>query len=300
MELTLRESYRHTANVEARLAMADSSNDTLRAQLQETSQDLFHQRRDLQRLEVTIELERERHSNAISLVASTQLELNNTASSAADDQARLVQLEGLVGEIESLRSTIVHIESERAGAFVSFAEVEAHAQAVHAQLNDSLSKADVLQEQLNDSLGNAHHWYLQAIEREKRLHAVLESTSWRVTGPVRLVVTTIYKTVKFPALTVKKVARGVANRLVTFVIARPKLAVKLGNVSRKMPKVHARLSRIARAEDHSSSPVDIGPKNAAAELAVVSVSQSGQQPVTHRASAIYHALESSVESKVKH
>lgn len=318
MELTLREGYRHTANVEARLAVADSSNDTLREQLQQTSQELFQQRKDLQRLEVTLELERERQINAMSLVASAQAELSNSESSesasSADEQARLAQLEGLVAEIESLRSSIAQVESERANAFLSFAEVEAHAKDLHAQLNNSLShahslqtqlddstsRAAVLQDQLNDSLGNAHHWYLQALGYEQRLKAVLKSSSWRVTSPLRLVFGAIYTTVKFPALAFKKVARGVANRLVNFVIARPKLAVKLGNVSRKMPKVHARLSRIARAEDHSSAPVDIGPKNATAELAVGSVSQSGQQPVTHRASAIYHALESSVESKVKH
>ena len=64
---------------------------------------------------------------------------------------------------------------------------------LEAELNQSLNNAHTwylratdLEAQLNQSLGNAHTWFLRANQHEQYVQTLRESTSWRVTGPLRL------------------------------------------------------------------------------------------------------------------
>ena len=54
-------------------------------------------------------------------------------------------------------------------------------------LEQALERAERLQAEMNLSLSNAHNWYLRATTYEQQLEALLRSTAWRITAPLRTV-----------------------------------------------------------------------------------------------------------------
>ena len=54
-------------------------------------------------------------------------------------------------------------------------------------LEQAMERAERLQAEMNLSLSNAHNWYLRATTYEQQLEALLRSTAWRITAPLRTV-----------------------------------------------------------------------------------------------------------------
>ncbi|WP_296250642.1 methyltransferase domain-containing protein [Pseudomonas sp. UBA4194] len=284
MELTLRESHRHTAHAEARQAATEASNDVLRQQIHQMTQEFFEQRKELQRLEVKLEFETDlkcagENSSAEASLASESAPVVGSSLSA-EDEAKLLQYEALLSDLELARNEIRQSAQERE-------ELRAH-------VDQQGSAVDHLQLQLNDSLGNAHHWYQQAMAYESQFKRVTGSFSWRITRPMRVVARGALRIVKSPLGACKSIVRRLAGRGVRFVISRPRLAARLNGLLKKSPRLHARLSRFARPGHQS--PVAPGP----AVIVHNGLKQPLNTSVSHRANAIYQALENSNESKVRH
>lgn len=53
------------------------------------------------------------------------------------------------------------------------------------KINESQGEKALLTERLNESLGNAHHWWLRAVDAQAQVAAIHSSSSWRLTRPWR-------------------------------------------------------------------------------------------------------------------
>lgn len=285
MELTLRESHRHAAHVEARQAATEASNDMLRQQNHQMTQEFFEQRKELQHMEVKLEFESDLRRAAEKAMAELPSRISEAVPApvsplSAEDEAKILQYDALLAEVELARNVVQQTTEERAE--------------LHARVEQQGSAIDHLQLQLNDSLGNAHHWYQQAMAYEGQLTRVTSSFSWRLTRPMRVVARGTLRIVKSPLEACKSVGRRMATKGVRFVMARPRLLARLNGLLKKSPRLHARLSQFVRPGHHS--PVVPSP--------AVVIHSELEKPldtsVSHRANAIYRALESLNESKGRH
>lgn len=201
---------------------------------------------------------------------------------------RLVRAEVQAKEAE----LTARLELERVQTSASYSSIE-------ARYNDAEARASGLQRQLDESLGNAHLWYTRALAHEAQLQATLASTSWRLTAPLRFGVRATGGVVKSPRGAIKWFIRSVANRGVQFVLARPRLSMKLNRTLKKFPRLHTRLSNLVRNRaanrPYGAGTTPMSDFNASMH----SESAFGSQRQTQRAYAIYQALESAAISKVE-
>jgi SAM-dependent methyltransferase len=184
------------------------------------------------------------------------------------------------------------LELQRAQADASYTAVATRSKEVEAHASE-------LQRQLDESLENAHLWYTRAVAYEAHQRAMLTSTSWRLTAPLRLCARATGGVLKSPRQTIKRFIRGVANRAVRFVLARPGLSTKLNRGLKKFPRLHTRLSNLARSRA-ASQPYTAGVTPMSGFNAPMQGEPApGSQWQTQRANAIYQALESAANSKVE-
>ncbi|UZJ61120.1 methyltransferase domain-containing protein [Pseudomonas sp. KU26590] len=57
-----------------------------------------------------------------------------------------------------------------------------------SSIEAAAAQLEAVQAALNESLSNAHNWYVRATTYEQKLTAFEQSTSWRITAPLRLIV----------------------------------------------------------------------------------------------------------------
>ncbi|WP_313551306.1 class I SAM-dependent methyltransferase [Pseudomonas sp.] len=115
-------------------------------------------------------------------------------------------------------------------------ELNKHKQELELKLAES-------QRQLNESLANAHHWWLQTGSRDEQIQALLKSTSWQITKPLRL----LSSTFRFPSgglfEPIKALIRPPMLITARFIAARPGLKRRLASYARRFPNVFQRLKR---------------------------------------------------------
>lgn len=106
--------------------------------------------------------------------------------------------------------------------------------------------------QLQESLGNAHHWYLRATEAEQhhaaaqqRINDLLNSTSWKITAPLRGLRRLIAWLLALPFRAIKVLLRPLLSRVIRFALNRPEVRTRWANRLRKYPKVFAHLRQFA-------------------------------------------------------
>ena len=191
------------------------------------------------------------------------------------------------------------LELQRIQADASYTAVEVRSKEVEVFFKEAEARASELQRQLDESLGNAHLWYTRAVASEAHQRAMLTSTSWRLTAPLRFCVGATRSALKSPRQTIKWFIRGMAGRAVRFVLARPRLSSKLNRSLKKFPRLHTRLSNMARNRA-ASQPYTAGVTPMSGfNGSMQGESASGSQRQTQRANAIYQALESAANSKVE-
>jgi SAM-dependent methyltransferase len=228
----------------------------------------------------------------------------------SDAQAKNgVWLEGLIGQVAD-RTLELEIRAHKLDVLTEQlnGRVNGQLQEMHGQLHETAvqlikveaqSKEAELQRQLDESLGNAHLWYTRAVAYEAHQRAMLTSTSWRLTAPLRFCARATGGVLKSPRQTIKRFIRGVANRAVRFVLARPGLSTKLNRGLKKFPRLHTRLSNLARSRA-ASQPYTAGVTPMSGFNAPMQGEPApGSQWQTQRANAIYQALESAANSKVE-
>lgn len=113
------------------------------------------------------------------------------------------------------------------------------------QLDTQLRKT---QEQLNQSLANAHYWYLQANAHEAQVKDVLNSISWRVTKPLRLLMIRVRRVRGGLARLARRLLRPFLTATMRWVMGRPELKRRLTSRLRHHPVLfqHLRLFALNR------------------------------------------------------
>lgn len=84
---------------------------------------------------------------------------------------------------QSLEQTMERAEHLR----LSEEQLKRERATLQENLEQTQQRAEQLQTEMNLSLSNAHNWYLRAMAHEQQLNAVLGSTAWRATAPLRSV-----------------------------------------------------------------------------------------------------------------
>ncbi|MEB1530131.1 methyltransferase domain-containing protein [Xanthomonas sp. WHRI 7945] len=129
-------------------------------------------------------------------------------------------------------------QHESEGARIS--AIRRRMELLHACNADYRHEADQAKAALEASLSNAHHWYLRAVDAERRLAVVLASRSWRLTKPIRFAT----RLVRAPATASRRLAVAGIRR----VMRRPLLARSMNAVLKRVPALHSRLRRVAVQE----------------------------------------------------
>lgn len=215
------------------------------------------------------------------------------------------QLEEMHGQLHETALQLIRVEAQSKEAELTArlelqrVQADASYSAVEARSKEVEAHASELQRQLDESLENAHLWYTRAVAYEAHQRAMLTSTSWRLTAPLRLCARATGGVLKSPRQTIKRFIRGVANRAVRFVLARPGLSTKLNRGLKKFPRLHTRLSNLARSRA-ASQPYTAGVTPMSGFNAPMQGEPApGSLWQTQRANSIYQALESAANSKVE-
>jgi glycosyltransferase involved in cell wall biosynthesis/SAM-dependent methyltransferase len=66
--------------------------------------------------------------------------------------------------------------------------------------------------QLQASLGNAHHWWLRAEETRLRMEGLYRSTSWKLTAPLRLLITLVRGGVRSPVALARRMKHALVGQ----------------------------------------------------------------------------------------
>lgn len=141
---------------------------------------------------------------------------------------KLEELQSII--VESKNSQLL-LENERDAAI-------SHSQDLTAQVNE-------LKARLSDSLGAAHHWQIHAKNHEARVSSILNSTSWRLTLPLRGLKLGAGVMLKAPFTLTKTVLRSVLKPVINIVLARPELRRRLNVRIKQYPRLHAHLKRFS-------------------------------------------------------
>jgi|GEM_PF-415701 len=111
------------------------------------------------------------------------------------------------------------------------------------KLRSSQERARSLEDQISKQQANIRQWVDQDNRHQVELKSIYNSTSWKISRPVRSIGTMLRQIIAAPKLLVKKILR----RLVLYLRDRPKIKVKLARLLAKTPfvdKLALRLSRI--------------------------------------------------------
>lgn len=162
-----------------------------------------------------------------------------------------LQLNKLTAELSAVNNHKHQIHSDLLSA-------EAYKHSLHASLVGLEDRMHTIQHQLNESLGNAHHWWQQAVEQEKRVKALLGSTSWRITWPLRAISYSVSWIASLPIRLVKATARPLLHMAMRTVLGRPTLRARLARMIQRHPKLHQHLRLFAKRRNLISDfpPVD--------------------------------------------
>ncbi len=100
-------------------------------------------------------------------------------------------------------------------------------------------------QKLSESLANSHQWWLQAGAHEARVQALLSSTSWRITAPLRMSMVGLKKLVHLPGRLIKNMLQSVVKLAMRVVLKRSVLRQRLTNRLRCYPWLFQRLRQFA-------------------------------------------------------
>ncbi|WP_349571861.1 class I SAM-dependent methyltransferase [Azotobacter salinestris] len=149
--------------------------------------------------------------------------------------ARTIQAEVKQAAVETLNETLRQ-QTRQAASEASALREQAH------QLDVQLQQA---RQQFAEAQHHAQHWHLQASAYEAQAKDVLNSTSWRVTKPLRVLMIGLRRLGRSPSYLMRRLLRPVLARAMRWIMARPGLKQRLADRLRRHPVLFQRLRLFA-------------------------------------------------------
>lgn len=115
------------------------------------------------------------------------------------------------------------------------------------RLREELQELSV---RLDESLRSSQYWKNQVNANEDQIAALLNSTSWRITKPLRVSVFFLRRVINFLVRVIKRVMRSLLFRAMRFVLNRPRLQMLITNKIKSYPKLFGRLKQFALRHVH--------------------------------------------------
>ena len=154
------------------------------------------------------------------------------------------------------------------------------------------------QEQLEASLANAHTWYLAANAKDAQVQALLQSTSWRITWPLRKLAPLLRGLVSLPVRFGRKVLRSMLFRSMRFVLTNPSLKRRVMTSVPRYPRLFAHLRQFASHHGllayRFTAPPEKGVRSHSTAQGAMDTSGPDLTVLTPQARDIYHELKMAI------
>lgn len=168
------------------------------------------------------------------------------------------QLKALNLQLDRLTVELSEVTHHKHQIHSDLLNTEAYKHSLHASLVSLEERMHAIQHQLYESQGNAHHWWQQAAAQEQRVKAMLTSTSWRITWPLRVLSHAVSWIASLPIRLIKATTRPFLHLAMRAVLERPALRARLARMLQRHPKLHQHLRLFAKRRNLISDlpPVD--------------------------------------------
>lgn len=152
------------------------------------------------------------------------------------------------------------------------------------QLNNLQGGVQELTAGLSESLKNEHHWRSQAHANEAQIAALMNSTSWRITSPLRTSKSLFSWAIRLPLRLAKRVIRSLLFRSIRFVLNRPGLQLRISNKIKSYPRLFGFMRQFAM-------------RHGGIQRAPVETSEDSILTASPRVARIYRELKLAFEQK---
>ncbi|MBA1275236.1 class I SAM-dependent methyltransferase [Stutzerimonas azotifigens] len=265
-EFALRDATSRAVHAEAKIAATESLNESLQQQLQQSTSELLVLHKAQQRLEFQLEQTEARCADLERQLVGVE---GRAKILEAEQGSAVADLIGMQSQIEYLETHPLHLSSRIEALAAQLLSVEgekdilaAEVKSLRGQAQAQASALQQTEQQLNASLSNAHHWFLRANEYEAARDALLNSTSWKLTAPVRGVKTGLAGVVRSPWRMVGKAKSGAKAAVYPLLIRAmrktlrsPGLKRRAAGFLRHYPGLYLRLVAIAQRANLTGAPV---------------------------------------------
>ncbi|UII70135.1 methyltransferase domain-containing protein [Pseudomonas sp. HN11] len=300
-EAALRESINRATQAELKRVSAEALNDVLRDQARQATNELLELYKGHQQVALQFEIEQQRRIalekqlQGLEVRAGTlEVERNSLRADAVGAHAQVEYLEGhpkyLGGQIESLSEQLLLSEEHNR-------RLVAERQVNHQRMGQLEAQIKELSHRLNAAMTDTHNWWLKAVAHEEHAAALLNSTSWRITSPLRLCMKAGTWLIKLPFRVIRFMARSVLLKVLRFVLRRPSLHRRLNETIKNYPRVWGHLKRFAVHRGLVAGRQDQAAAVPASAEASTDVDVNKLSP---RVSSVYSELKEAIERKGNH
>ncbi|WP_431482034.1 methyltransferase domain-containing protein [Pseudomonas thivervalensis] len=235
---TLAERYEQHLERRFRAALEDSSLQQIQ-HLKEIQHEVAGMSTELQRQRVELSAELQRQSVELSAELQRQ-----SVELSAELQRQGVELEAVsqhqnVEQVAELQRQSVELEAKLPRRS---AELEAKLQRQIVQLEAELQQT---RQQRDEALARTHEFWLQSCADNSRVQALMRSTSWRLTAPLRRCTRSVRWLGSSFARLLKSGARRIVVAGLRHTLGRPALRRRLNASLNRYPRLHEALKRFA-------------------------------------------------------
>lgn len=298
-EVALRESINRATQAELKRVSAEALNDVLRDQARQATNELLALYKGHQQVALQFEIEQQRRivleeqlQGLEARAGTLEMERNSLHADAVGAHAQVEYLEGhpkhLGMQIESLSEQLSFSQERNR-------RLEADLKVSRERMGELEALVQEHSSRLDAAMTDTHHWWLKAVAHEERAAALLKSTSWRITSPLRLCMNAGTWLIKLPFRVIRFMARSVLLKVLRFVLRRPVLHQRLNEAVKNYPRVWGHLKRFAVHRGLVASqrkPTVEGPHTSTEMSIEVDVDK-----LSPRVSSVYSELKDAVERK---